>query len=180
MTRQPDGAAVCTASSVLVVDDPAEAFRQLSARHVQAAYRLAWAILGDEGDAEDAAQDAFTVAWRQRFSLREVERFDAWFGRILVNCCRDRLRQRARAPRVVRDGLEVVSQDHSRVTAERDELQREMTRLDPDQQIVVLLRFWEDLAIDDIAERLGVPAGTVKSRLHRSIRQLRVYLEEAR
>jgi RNA polymerase sigma-70 factor (ECF subfamily) len=180
MTTQRDELAAGPPAAALVADDPAEAFRQLSAGHVQAAFRLAWAILRDEGDAEDAAQDAFTAAWRQRFSLREVERFDAWFGRILVNCCRDRLRERARRPILTRGEFEVVSHDHSRATIERDELVREITRLDPDQQIVVMLRFWQDMAVDDIAERLGVRPGTVKSRLNRSMRRLRAFLEEAR
>jgi RNA polymerase sigma factor (sigma-70 family) len=67
--------------------------------------------------------------------------------------------------------------DHSHDTLERDELYREIARLDPDQRIVVILRFWQDMAVDDIAERLGVSPGTVKSRLHRSMRRLRVALE---
>jgi RNA polymerase sigma-70 factor, ECF subfamily len=161
----------------LAADDPEEAFRQLSARHVQSAYRLAWAILGDAGDAEDAAQDAFTSAWRQRNTLRDADRFDAWFGRILVNCCRDRLRRRAREPHPTPIEFDVGLPDHSRDSLERDELYREISRLDPDQRIVVILRFWQDMAVDDIAERLGVPPGTVKSRLHRSMRRLRVALE---
>ena len=170
---------IAVASDVAGVtsDDPEEAFRQLSARHVQSAYRLAWAILGDAGDAEEAAQDAFTSAWRQRFTLRDAGRFDAWFGRILVNCCRDRLRRRAREPRLTTTDLDGVFADHSRETLERDELYREIARLDPEQRIVVILRFWQDMAVDDIAERLGIPPGTVKSRLHRSMGRLRVALE---
>ncbi len=164
----------------LAVGDPEEAFRQLSARHVQSAYRLAWAILGDDCDAEDATQDAFTSAWRQRSTLREADRFDAWFGRILINSCRDRLRQRTRTRSLTVVGGEVdgAMPDHSRSTLERDELYRAVAALDPDQRIVVMLRFWLDLTVDDIAERLGVPAGTVKSRLHRSMARLRATLEE--
>ncbi len=71
-----------------------EAFASLSRRQVDAAYRLAWAILGNAPDAEDAAQDAFTQAWRRRDTLRDVTRFEAWFQRILVNICRERLRAR--------------------------------------------------------------------------------------
>ena len=81
-----------------IAGEPEEAFRRISAQHVQAAYRLAWAILGDGAEAQDAAQDAFTSAWRQRFTLHDADKFDAWFSRILVNGCRDRLRRRARVP----------------------------------------------------------------------------------
>lgn len=158
--------------------DSGDAFRRLSESHVQSAYRLAWAILGNEGDADDAVQDAFASAWRQRSSLREVERFDAWFGRILINRCRDRLRQRSRYPEMAPEGTEVALPDHSHAMLDRDELYQEINRLDPDQKIVVILRFWKDMAIDDIAERLGVPAGTVKSRLSRSVARLRMSLED--
>ena len=57
-----------------------EAFAALTRRHIDTAYRLAWAILADDGDADDATQDAFSLAWRNRGSLRDPERFDAWFG----------------------------------------------------------------------------------------------------
>ena len=172
-----DGALVAPAADMVEVDF-GEAFRRLSEGHVQSAYRLAWAILGNEADAQDAVQDAFAAAWRQRSTLRDAKRFDAWFGRILLNRCRDRLRQRGRFPEMARDGVDGVMPDHSRQTLDRDELYREITRLDPDQRIVVILRFWQDMAVDDIAERLGVPPGTVKSRLSRSVARLRVALEE--
>jgi len=178
MTTPPERVALAPQTASLAADDPEDAFRQLSARQVQAAYRLAWAILGDDRDAEDAAQDAFTLAWRQRFSLREVGRFDAWFGRILVNCCRDRLRKRRRTPRLMAGEVEGAVPDTNAATLERDELYAEIARLEPDQRIVVMLRFWNDMTVDDIAETLGVPTGTVKSRLHRSMRRLRVALEE--
>jgi RNA polymerase sigma-70 factor (ECF subfamily) len=174
---QPDGVAAAPVADISAVDS-GEAFRRLSEQHVRSAYRLAWAILGNEGDAQDAVQDAFTAAWRQRSTLREVERFDAWFGRILVNRCRDRLRQRVRFPEMARDDIDQALPDHSHATLDRDELYREINRLDPDQKIVVILRFWKDMAIDDIAERLGVPPGTVKSRLSRSVARLRMSLED--
>jgi RNA polymerase sigma-70 factor (ECF subfamily) len=162
------------------VEDPAEAFRHLSWRHVQSAYRLAWAILGDERDAQDAAQDAFTTAWRQRSTLHEIDRFDAWFGRILVNCCRDRLRRKARAPWASPLDAEPSLPDQSGAALEQHELYRQIARLGPDQRIVVILRYWKDMTVDDIAECLGVPAGTVKSRLHRSLAKLRAAMEDAR
>jgi len=157
--------------------DSGEAFRRLSARQVQSAYRLAFAILGDDLEAEDAAQDAFTSAWRQRATLRDPDRFEAWFARILVNVCRDRLRKRARIRRLPATMEEERHVDPAQATLDRDVLGRALAALDPDFRIVVILRFWIDLSVDDIAERLGIPAGTVKSRLHSSMRQLRAALE---
>jgi len=110
--------------------------------------------------------------------LRDPDRFEAWFGRILVNVCRDRLRKRARTRRLPGARGEELLADPTQAALDRDVLGRALAALDPDRRIVVILRFWTDLSVDDIAERLGIPAGTVKSRLHSSMRRLRTALEE--
>ena len=158
--------------------DSGDVFRRLSARHVQSAYRLALAILGSELEAEDAAQEAFTSAGRQRATLRDPDRFEAWFGRILVNVCRDRLRKRARIRRLPDARQDDLLTDPSKAALDRDALGRALAALDPDRRIIVILRFWIDLSVDDIAQRLAIPAGTVKSRLNSSMKQLRAALEE--
>jgi len=164
----------------------AEAFSSLMVAHVDRAYRLAWAILGDDDEAQDATQEAFIKAWRNRGSLRDPARLDAWLSRILVNSCRDRLRTRTRsgARLVELDDLHTRADEstagHFDRASTRDELDRALASLDPDHRIVVILRFWADLTVDDIADRIGVPAGTVKSRLHHSMRSLRSYLEGPR
>jgi RNA polymerase sigma factor (sigma-70 family) len=76
----------------------AELFARLADRQLDASYRLAAVILGDALEAEDAVSDATLAAWRSFGSLRDLARFDAWFARILVNGCRDRLRRRRRRP----------------------------------------------------------------------------------
>jgi RNA polymerase sigma factor (sigma-70 family) len=70
--------------------------------------------------------------------------------------------------------------DGSQLAVDRDELGRALEALNPDQRIVVVLRFWADLTVDAIADRLGVAPGTVKSRLHNSLNALRSTLEESR
>ena len=74
----------------------ADAFRTLADRHLDASYRLAHAILGEQAEAEDATHDAFVTAWRNWSALRDHALFERWFDRILINTCRNRLRQRAR------------------------------------------------------------------------------------
>lgn len=83
------------------MDDRATAFAAPLDRGLESHYRLAAVILGDPVEAEDAVHDAAVVAWRGFAGLRERERFEAWFGRILVNGCRDRLRARRRRPIIV-------------------------------------------------------------------------------
>jgi RNA polymerase sigma-70 factor, ECF subfamily len=163
-----------------------EAFAALTRRNVDAAYRLAWAILADASDAEDAVQDAFAMGWRKRAGLREPGRFDAWFGRILVNTCRERLRTRVRSrvravDTIPEAGLpDIGVPDQAIQVGLRSDVGDALAGLDPDHRIVVVLRYWADLTVDEIAERVGVPAGTVKSRLHYSLKSLHSQLEDVR
>ena len=165
----------------MAIESSDEVFAALTRRHLDSAYRLAWAILADSGDADDATQDAFALAWRNRLSLRDPARFDAWFGRILINVCRQRLRQRSRqlSQPLDRETGPAVS-DSARPTSERDAIARAMVRLDADHRIVVILRYWADLTVDEIAARLDLRPGTVKSRLHYALRSMRPGLEDVR
>ena len=146
-------------------------------------YRLAAVILGDTADAQDAVHDAIERAWHAWPRLRDLDRFDAWVGRIVVNECRDRLRRRRR--RTVVDisehlGETLVSPDQSRLAADRDEIRRAFAVLNADQQIAVTLRFWADLTVEQIAERVSAPAGTVKSRLHHALAAMNAELARTR
>ena len=144
-------------------------------------YRLASVILGNPADAEDATHDAIERAWRSRSSLRELERFEAWFQRIVVNACRDRVRRRRSMPVFVEvrptdapaGGSARSMRDPFADTAERDAVRAALSRINVDQRAVVAMRFYLDLEIDEIARRLGTRPGTVKSRLHRGLKTLR-------
>ena len=168
------------------VDAPQEAsapvdrrltFERLTQDRLDRAYRLAAAILGDPGEAEDAVQDAAMQAWDGWARLRDAGKFDAWFDRILVNRCRDRLRKRARA--AVPGPLDVAALDPGVDSAERVAVGQALATLGPDHRIVVILHFVEDLPIGEIAARTGQREGTVKSRLHYALRQLRAAYDAA-
>lgn len=154
----------------------AAAFTTLAEEEIDAAYRLATLILRDAVEAEDAVHDAFVTAWRNWASLRDPARFDAWFGRILLNVCRMRLRARRRQGGLVDIstvlGASSRDPDPAVVAGQRDAIERGFSRLSPDHRIVVVLRYYLDLPVDRIAERTGVPVGTVKSRLHHALREL--------
>jgi RNA polymerase sigma-70 factor (ECF subfamily) len=157
-----------------------DAFEALSDRCLDDSYRIASVVLRDPVEAEDVVHDAVLLSWRKFGSLRDPARFDAWFGRIVLNLCRDRLRARRRGQ--VREAqlgavLELGRRDEFGSVAERDALGAAFPKLDPDLQLVVVLRFYRDLQLDDIAELLGIPLGTVKSRLHTGLKRLRAELE---
>ena len=145
---------------------------------VDGAYRLAGYLLGDAAEPQDAVQDALVKAWQNWASLKDPACFGPWFHRIVVNVCRDRMR-RHRTLRMVtlEEAAEVESNDAFRSMLADDELARAVTRLNPDHRVVIALRFWQDMTLEDAAERLGLPLGTVKSRLHYALRSLRAELK---
>lgn len=163
-------------------NDPGTTWFGTVGRHeIDRAYRLAGFILADAREAEDATQDALARAWRKRSSLRGLDSAQAWFDRILVNVCRDRLRQRRPHVRWAEmdEGLPSPAADPFAILLARDTVLRAITGLPVDQRIALVLRYWADLPVDAIADRLGIPAGTVKSRLHYAMRALRAALADA-
>ncbi len=131
------------------------------------ANRVATWILGDATAAEDAVQESAARAWRSRDSLRDDATMPAWFGRIVVNTCRDELRRRGRRPSVADLRLADPLPDPSIRTnpEDRDEVARALGRLNPDARVVLALRYGADLTVPAIAARLGIPEGTAKTRL---------------
>jgi RNA polymerase sigma-70 factor, ECF subfamily len=162
-------------------DRATDARREAFVRHLEASldrsYALASVILGDRAEAEEATHDAVCAAWRGIGGLKDPERVEAWFARILVNACRDRLRRRKVRPIAV--ALQTEYQRHAATDdafdrlATDDALGQALRRLSPDHRAVVALRFWADLPIEEIADRTGDRAGTIKSRLHYAISNLR-------
>jgi RNA polymerase sigma-70 factor (ECF subfamily) len=155
------------------LDARADAFRDLAERHLDAAYRLARAFMRDPAEAQDATHDAFVQAWRKWDTLRDHARFEPWFDRILANTCRNRLKRRSRFRSVeVTPASAVTPDDPMAGTDDRDALAAALARLSPDHQAVLALRYYRDLTVDQIAERLGIRPGTVKSRLHYALGRL--------
>ena len=148
-----------------------EAFEDLVVARVERIFRTALAILGRESDASDVVQETFIAVWVELPRLRQPDRFDAWVGRILVNNCRMALRRRGRV-REIHMSDEAVGhpQFASSATdlAEIDVLDRAFGRLRHDDRALLVMRYLDDRSVREIADVLGIPEGTVKSRLHRA------------
>jgi RNA polymerase sigma-70 factor (ECF subfamily) len=153
------------------------AFARFTDERLARAYRLAGVILRDLTEAEDAVHDAGVQAWLHWSDVRDPDRADAWFDRILVNECRARLRRRRVAPLTVAQVPDGEAPDAYRSFLDRDALHSALARLDADHRIVVVLRHVEGLSPAEIAARTGTREGTVKSRLHYALRELRAALE---
>lgn len=147
------------------------AYETIVRRKVETVYRTARAILGNDADADDATQEALIRAWRRMSDLREPDRFDAWLGRITVNACRMALRRRNSRAVVVLSTSIAEPQDAG--TSHLEErvvdavaFDRAFDRLTIDQRSILVLHHLDELPIAEIANRLAIPEGTVKSRLH--------------
>lgn len=142
-------------------------------------YRTAWAIMGSEADAADALQEATIRAFRAFDQLKGgAVAFPAWIRRILVNTCTQLLRKRGRLIPVERPedlGPEPTVPD-VQLEGEGD-VWEAVRSLDERYRAVVVLRFLNDMQLDEIAKALDIPLGTVKSRLHAALKQLKKTLE---
>src|SRR6476660_1825499 len=155
-----------------------DAFAALIGAASNRLYALACLILRDPDRAEDATQEAFVRAWRELPRLRDAERFDAWLRRLVVNACYDearRLHRRAEVSLAFMPERSIV--DSASATAETDRVERAFRRLPLDQRTVLLLQHYLDLSHVEIAETLGIPLGTVKSRLRYGVAALRAELD---
>ena len=156
-----------------------DAFASLVHQVSDALFAVAHRILRDSGLAEDALQVALITAWRELPHLREPDRFEAWVHRILVRACYAEARRSRRWTTNVRvlpvDGP--VAPDAHLSVADRDELERAFRRLPLEQRAVFVYHHYVGLPLVEIAETLGIPAGTARSRLHYATRTLRAAIE---
>jgi RNA polymerase sigma-70 factor, ECF subfamily len=151
----------------------AAAFARLLDRQLDASYRLAAIILGNRMDAQEATHEAAVRAWQRWSSRRDPERLDAWFGRILINVCRDRLRRRLWVDPPLARTRAGAERDAFTDSVEQDALRAAIAELSADHRTVIALRYVGDLTVEQIAERTGKRVGTVKSSLHYELRALR-------
>lgn len=156
-----------------------DAFAELARAAVVRLDQAARLILRDPELARDAVQEGLIRAWRDLPSLRDPNRFDAWIYRLTVNACLDQRRRRRR--RVVEVELTSIhsptTADPTRAQADRDEVDRVLRRLDEGGRAIVVLHYFLGMPLREVASTLGIPIGTVKSRLHRALGDMRVAID---
>jgi RNA polymerase sigma-70 factor (ECF subfamily) len=156
-----------------------EAFASLAVAAGDRLHAVAHRILRDIDLAEDATQQALLAIWRDLPQLRDPARFDAWSYRLLVRACYAEARRTRRwAPNLrILPADEPTGTDDSSAVVDRDQLERGFRRLSIDHRAVVVLHHYLDMPLDEVAETLGIPVGTVRSRLHHAMRGLRAALD---
>jgi RNA polymerase sigma-70 factor, ECF subfamily len=159
-----------------------EAFAELVHQTSDTLFGIARRILRDPELAEDVLQNALVTIWRKLPHLREADRFEGWAFRILVNTCYAEGPSSKRWTAVVRE-LPLDRVDHAdgvQAFLDRDELEQAFRKLPLDQRAVFVLHHHVGLPLVAVAETLGIPDGTARSRLHYATRALRVAFDEAR
>ena len=155
-----------------------EAFELLTAAAGDRLFGFARLVLGDAHDAEDAVQDALVGAWRGLPLLRDPDRWDAWLHRLIVNACADHGRRRVRQVAEVRLlPTSAAPGEDAQAIDDHDQLDRGFQRLKPHHRAAIVLHFYMDLSMAEVADALGVPVGTAKSRVHYAVEALRAALE---
>jgi RNA polymerase sigma-70 factor, ECF subfamily len=156
-----------------------DAFAVLALAFVARLDAAARLILRDHELARDAVQEGFIRAWRNLPTLRDPDRFEGWIRSLVVRSCIDVLRRRGRRPMEVEllpiDGPVVA--DMASLIADRELLDLALARLHPEQRAVVVLHYYFGLPLPEVARTLGIPVGTAKSRLHRSLAAMRAAID---
>ena len=139
---------------------------------------IAFRILRDFDLADDAVQSALLTAWREIRALRDPQRFEPWLHRILMNACYAEARRRRRTSDLRLLPVEPVHEPDEYLNVEhRDQLERAFRRLTVEQRAVLVFHHYLELPLPEVAERLGIPLGTAKSRMHHAKRALRASIE---
>jgi RNA polymerase sigma-70 factor (ECF subfamily) len=159
-----------------------EAFDRLVDGSVDRLYGVASLILRDGDRAQDAVQEAFVSAWRDLRSLRDPGAWDAWTYRLTIWACYRQARKDRRRTsvelHVTPDPSGEPSLDLGFAVVERDRLDRQLGRLPIDQRAVIVLHFYLDRPLTEVAGILDIPVGTAKSRLHRGLEALRTDMRD--
>jgi RNA polymerase sigma-70 factor (ECF subfamily) len=155
------------------------AFERLASDAFPRLWDVARRVLADPALAEDAVQECLLRAWRDLRALRDPNRFEGWLFRLLARACTDEWRRsRRRVVQVPVLPLDAIGDVGPDIDVERrDQLQRAFTRLNPDQRLVLVLHHYLGLRPGEIADGLGIPEGTVTSRIHYGTRLLRGALD---
>jgi RNA polymerase sigma-70 factor, ECF subfamily len=155
-----------------------EAFAELAGAFVARLDTAARLILRDHELARDAVQEGFIRAWRNLPGLRDPDKFEAWLRRLVMRACIDALRQRGRRPTEVQltPIHAPVIGDAATAVADRELLDSALRRLEPELRTIIVLHYYLGLPLSDVAATLGIPTGTAKSRLNRSLVALRATL----
>jgi len=144
-------------------------------------YRVAWRLTGNSGEAEDLVQETYVQAWQKMDSLREPNRMRSWMFAILRNQYLKSVRKKRPT---ATDDVENIEDKTAPVEQDKEDpsdvIQKAMMQLEEDQRLPILLVSMEGISVDEASGILGIPRGTVLSRMHRGRKRLKEIIEQLR
>ncbi|MBI4475970.1 MAG: RNA polymerase sigma factor [Acidobacteria bacterium] len=168
-----------------------ESFNELMTRWERPIYTLAYRVIGREEDARDVCQEAFLRAYRGLAGFRGQAKFSSWLYRITLNLCRDWIRRERRTPVVgTPEGVDLVelAGSHGPVETIEDRVARRdlgravaraLQQLPDEQRVAIVLKEYHGMTFQEIADLVGCPLSTVKTRLYQGLAVLRKHLERS-
>lgn len=157
-----------------------EAFSRVIIQNKESMYKTAIVILKNEDDAYDALQDALIKMYKNIKNLENIEAFRFWSRRIIVNCCYDIINKNKKVIDITTKMTANFEETREDIYDCEDVLVKKLEKIEPDLRLTVTLYYYNDLSTKEIAEILGIPIGTVKSRLSRAREKLYEILKEER
>ena len=139
-------------------------------------YRLAYSYMHSDADSKDMLQNAMTKAFTNLSRLKNSEYMDTWFYRILINTCLDQLRRMSRESIYPLEEDTMLQEQEDILLSE--ELHQLLFTLDPKTRTIILLRYFEDRKLEEISDILSLPLSTVKTRLYKGLKDMRIQMEE--
>lgn len=139
-------------------------------------YRLAYSYMHSDADSKDMLQNAMMKAFTNLPRLKNSEYMDTWFYRILINTCLDQLRRMSRESIYPLEEDTMLQEQEDILLSE--ELHQLLFTLDPKTRTIILLRYFEDRKLEEISDILSLPLSTVKTRLYKGLKDMRIQMEE--
>jgi len=155
-----------------------EAFALIVDASFERCHEIARRILGESPLAQDATQQAMLSIWRDLPKLRDPARFEAWSYRIVVHACyAEAKRARQALPNIYALDHDSVITDEFGTVIDRDAIERAFARQKIEHRAVLVLRFYLDMPVEEVASTLDIPLGTAKSRIHHALKAMRAALD---
>ncbi|GKV65380.1 MULTISPECIES: sigma-70 family RNA polymerase sigma factor [Sporosarcina] len=156
-----------------------QAFLELINPEKDKLYRIAFTYVKNESDALDVVQESIYKAYTSIKNVKETAYFSTWLTRILINTALDFIKKKSKVVPIEQDSLERVESPQKPFSEDKLDLLEAIEELEEKYKTVIVLRFYKDLTVKQIAELLECPEGTVKTNLHRAINRLKIRFKES-
>lgn len=162
------------------VNGDREAFNRLIIQNKEAMYKTAIVILKNEDDTYDAIQECLIKMYKNIKNLQNIESFNFWSKRILINSCYDIINRNKKVVNINLKVMDTYEETREDIYDCDDEVVKLLDKIEPDLRLTAVLYYYDELSIKEIAEMLNIPLGTVKSRLSRARNKLYQLLKKER